>query len=108
MATLLEQVNIATDGNFVRQVQQALVKTALSVAGEADDTKNHAKRLVHANRVLLDPARWAQLAAYGVATSMDTGGKSEGAAIAISAKSADVDIEFLVNSQFDAYAIDGV
>lgn len=91
----LDQVTLATDGNFVSKVQQAMITSAIQIVAEKDSVDNHydSMRLSYAVTVLKDPRRYAQLMSYGVATNG-----------AINSQSSDNDIQFTVNSMWDAYA----
>jgi hypothetical protein len=89
----LDQIQLAADENVIQRVQQALIKSALAVAAEDAGAAKHAERRIFAERVLHEPQRWARLVVLGVVTNP-----------AISAKSSDDDIEFTVNSMWDAYA----
>ena len=95
--TFIEQYQAAEDGVFIRKVHQALIKSALAVKAEAADVKGHAARSVYASKVLANPLAEAKQVAYGVATNQSL--KS-----LVTGENTDADIEFTVNSVFDAYA----
>ena len=88
-----EQVTLAGNDELIRKVQQALIKSAIAVAAESAETKSHDQRRSFAQAVLMEPQRWARLVVLGVVTNPS-----------ITAESKDNDIEFTVNSMWDAYA----
>lgn len=88
-----EQVDLAESTSFVARVQMAMVKAALAVAAEDAATEHHATRSQWATQVLRDPAHYAARMAYGVAANG-----------AVTTDSTDSDIEFTVNSIWNAYA----
>jgi hypothetical protein len=92
MASFLEQVSLATNIEFVKRVQQALVKCALAVMAEAGDTAGHAERAALAQRVLSDPLGAARNMAFGVASGV------------ITEYSSDSDLEWMAASVWNAYA----
>ena len=92
-----EQWNLAQDYTFQRRVQQAAVKSAIAVAAEDVETAKHAERLAWANKILLSPESYGKILTYGVLSNA-----------AIDAESIDSDIEFTVNSQWNAYAVSTV
>lgn len=93
MGTLLEQFQLAGEGEFVMRVGQAAIKAAIDVAAEPANTANHAKRVLYAREVLLEPERNSVRFAKAVATNP-----------VISIESSDGDIQFTCNSLFDALA----
>ena len=95
--TLEQQWNTAANTTFSHRVQQAAVKAAIAVASEDAQTANHAKRLAFGNVLLRSPEAWGRVIAYGVLTNA-----------AVSEASSDSDIEFTVNSMWNAYAVDAV
>jgi hypothetical protein len=96
MAAFNEQWDLAQNPEFQRRVQQAAVKSAIAVAAEDAETANHAARVAWGNQILRSPESYGKMLAYGVLSNA-----------AISAASLDSDIEFTVNSQWDAYAVTG-
>jgi hypothetical protein len=92
--TALEQYDLAHDSAFVRRVTQLTVKSAIAVSSEDPATANHAARIAWGNKVLLDPAGYGSLMAHGVVTNA-----------AITAASSDSDVEFTINSMWNAYAV---
>ncbi|MBK8772668.1 MAG: hypothetical protein IPM06_19885 [Rhizobiales bacterium] len=96
--TFEEQAALAADPIFITRVGQAAIKSALAVL--ADTPTNtpeaidaHRKRAQLGREVLLDPMRLAASMARGVAANP-----------VITADSIDSDIEFTVNSVWNAYA----
>lgn len=89
----LDQFQLAQDAAFVARVQMALAKSAIAVMAEDASTDYHAVRSIWAATVLRDLAHYGAIAAYGVASNT-----------AITVESSDSDIEFTVNSQWNAYA----
>lgn len=98
MATLTEQAAIAEDPTFVRRVRQAMVKAAVAVAAEDDQTANHTDRVALASAVLALPNEWARNFAIGVATNPNVGTGSSDPA------EDDGALEYVVNSMWDAFA----
>ena len=93
-----KQASLVTDAVFKLRVRGAAVKSALAVLADAPDNtpeaiEAHRKRCQLAREVLLDPDRLANSMALGVASN-----------VAIDDKSVDSDIEFTVNSIWNAYA----
>ena len=88
-----DSIDLAQSTAFVARVQGAMVKSAIAVAAEAPATAGHAVRVAWATQVLRDPAHYAARLAFGVAANA-----------AITPESTDSDIEFTVNSLWDAYA----
>jgi hypothetical protein len=66
----------ATTTAFVNKVQLAIVATAIAISNEAANTANHAARVALASKVLANPAGYAQLMAFGMATSGATDNNS--------------------------------
>ncbi|NBD36738.1 MAG: hypothetical protein GVY30_12180 [Chloroflexi bacterium] len=91
--SFLDQVALAENQEFVRRVQMAMVKSAVAVVAEDPATAHHATRAQWATQVLRDPEHYADRVAFGVVTNAS-----------ITAESTDNDIEFTVNSQWNAYA----
>ena len=93
--TLAEQVTAVADSAWIGKVTQALTKAAVAVMAEADTVDNHDLRVAYAKAVLGNPEVAGQIATYAVSTN--TG-------ISSTATATDNDIEFTVNSMFDAFA----
>lgn len=92
--TALEQYELSRTATFVQRVQQLAIKSAIAVAAEDPATASHAARMAWGNKILLDPGTYGSILAGGVASNG-----------AITAASSDSDIEFTINSQWNAYAI---
>jgi len=95
MASLLEQANFANKEGVVRKIRQAIIATAIAVAGE-ESSGNEAVdrgRLGFAACVLRDPDRWARIMVYGIVTDSR-----------IKASASDQVIANVVSSLWNAYA----
>lgn len=94
--TLETQSDLAKNPAFIDRVRSSLVAACIAVTSEVDTTPNHANRIAYANAALLEPERNASVVAFGVATNatIDAAGLA----------ATDNDINFVVNSLFDAYA----
>jgi hypothetical protein len=90
--TFLTQVALAADSVFISRTAQAAV-AAINVMAESFATVGHVKRTAMAVQVLQSPSSWGGIFAIGVANNP-----------AISAGSLDSDIQFTVNSLWDAYS----
>jgi len=93
----LDQQQLARNANFRLRVQHAMVKASIAVMAEDPATPNHAARAAFAQTALGEPERTSARMAMGVVTNP-----------VISADSSDSDIEFTVNSMWNAYAGAGV
>lgn len=91
--SFVEQMALAASPEFITRVAGAMVKSAIAVVNEAATTAYHATRAQWATQVLRDPEHYAKRVACGVAANP-----------VITAASSDSDIEFTVNSIWDAYA----
>lgn len=94
----LERAALTKDDNFLLMVQGAIVKSALAIlndrpANTPEAIEAHRRRCTLAREVLLEPERLAKAMAIGVVSNP-----------AIEAKSTDNDVEFTVNSIWNAYA----
>lgn len=87
------QYTLATDPTFIARVTIAMTKAAVAVASEASTTANHGARATFAKNALHDPLGYAPKYALAVVSNG-----------AISAESSDSDIEFTVNSMWDAFS----
>lgn len=92
MATFLEQVELATNNDFIQRVQQAAVKTAIAVMAEDDGAAGHAERCALAHQVLHNPQQSARTLVYGMVTGN------------IDAYASDSDLEWMMASIWNAYA----
>lgn len=91
--TYVAQSTLAADTTFIARVTQAAITGAKDVMAEAASTNGHAKRTEFAVQVLRSAQVYGPLMAQGVASN-----------VAISAASTDSDIQFTVNSLWDAYS----
>lgn len=87
------QYALAKQQTFVQKVTVAMIQAAIAIANESVATPNHDLRARHAARVLNEPEHFAPGFALGVASNP-----------AIKAESTDSDIQFTVNSNWDAFA----
>ena len=64
----LEQLELATNKEFVSRVQQAAIEAAIAIANEgaSDKSQVDSQRLNLARQILLEPHRMAQTLAYGI------------------------------------------
>ena len=92
--TLAEQYAAANDPTFASRVGQAMCKAAVAVQAEATNTANHTNRANFATLALRDPERYQAAVARAVVTN---------AGITSTAAS-DNDVEFTVNSMWNAFA----
>ena len=99
ISTLRASYELATTPALVVRVRAAAVKGAIAVAAEAPNTANHARRLQLASQVLMSPGRWAEIMAEGVAANGSVVTKAMA-----NQEIPDGDIEYTVNSLWDAYA----
>lgn len=88
-----EQHTLATSQEFFIRVKVAVAKASIAVANEDPATLGHTQRVQYAQAALANLDSVARNMAFGVACNP-----------VISAESSDSDIEFTVNSVFNAYA----
>lgn len=100
MATYADQYTMATSAPFIQRVEIALVSAAIAVMNEAENTPDHSFRRTYAARVLASPAPEAAVMAVGIATNTTIA-----AAAPTGATATDSDIQFTVNSMFNAYSL---
>jgi hypothetical protein len=96
--TFLEQIELAEDGEFQARVRQAAITAAAAImADQPDNTPQaiaaHALRAKLALEVLRNPSAWARPIAAAVVTNA-----------AVTAESTDSDLQWTVNSLWDALA----
>lgn len=91
--TLLSQAQLATSADFISRVTQAAITSAKDVMAEAANVNGHELRVQLAQQILRSSQVFGSLIAQGVVTN-----------VAITALSTDSDIQFTVNSLFNAYA----
>lgn len=96
---LIDQYQLAQDGEFRGRVQQALLTSAVNVMAEATDEQNgptfvqHQQRANFAQRVLNNPNAIAKSHAFAIASNP-----------AITDQSTDNDLQFTVNSMWNAFS----
>jgi hypothetical protein len=91
--TLTEQLTWLADADNVAKVRQLLCKAAIAVAAEEAATAHHQTRSAYSFAVLGNPVAAGQAAAYAVATNSG-----------LTTTPSDSDLEFTVNSMFNAFA----
>ena len=95
--TFEEGYALANDPVFQQRVTVALVHSAVDVMAEASNTVGHTARMDYAGKVLATPEVEGMNMALGVVTNP-----------AITASSTDNDIQFTINSLWNAYSGVGV
>lgn len=96
MATYLEQAALASGADFQFRIKVAIATAAIQVGGEAQAGLSavvYAKRQALAVDVLRESAKWVERFAWAVVSNA-----------AITAASADSDIQFTVNSMWNDLA----
>lgn len=91
--TLAEQLTWAADADNIAKVRQLLCKAAVAVMAESAATAGHDIRVAYAQAVLGNPAAAGQAYVYAVATNSG-----------LTTTPSDNDLEFTVNSMFNAFA----
>lgn len=93
--TFAEQIEIAEDGLFQARVRQAVVTEAVQIMAEepGTDIERHKQRTALAHRALNDPTGLQRAWAYAVVANP-----------AITGDSSDSDIQYTVNTYWDAFA----
>lgn len=89
----ISQDNLARDAQFLQRVRVAMVSTAIAVQSELNTTPNHTNRSNYAKLVLNSPDSY--VLDFSEATVSNA---------AITAASLDSDIQFQVNSVWNALA----
>lgn len=87
---LIKQFKLAMNDEFITRVQQAMVTAAIAIAAEKDPSP---RRASYATQILNDPQSHRMRFAFGVAANP-----------AIDDMCTDDEIQFTVNSIFNAYA----
>jgi len=82
------------------RIEVAVVTAAIAIANEAPETPNHAERKALALKVVAAPETYAAILAYGVCANVTIATAGEA--------TTDNDIQFVVNSLWDTYALAGV
>lgn len=101
MASFAEMASIAGSDLFQSRVEYCLKKAAVAVMAEDAATANHADRVTYAKKVIGGEASVRE-AAKAVVTNatLTAAGDSDAADMGVS----DGDLEFTVNSMFNAFA----
>lgn len=88
------QINgLAVNSSFVEQVKIGIVKAAIAISAESDQTPNHANRVAYARAVLANPTGYASNMAFGIATNDD-----------VQAAASDTNVYNAIAGQWNAYA----
>lgn len=95
----LARSQFAATADFQNTVKYFMQKAAIAVMAESDATNNHAARLNLARKILSGQASIYEYA-YAVVTNSTIGGYVD-----TSAAIPDADLEFTVNSMFDAFSL---
>lgn len=103
MATFQDLSAISQDGNFRGRCFYSLVKAAIAVMAESSATDQHEKRVVFADTVLTGGVDSSRVA-LAVLTNSTIAAEADASLINSGAGIADSDIEFTVNSMFNAFA----
>lgn len=89
----IDQYTLAQDPTFRSRVEMAMIIAAIQISAEDPTTEYHQQRAQYAQACLANPVSCAANFALGVASNP-----------VITAQSSDSDIQFTVNSQWNAYA----
>jgi len=92
----IDQSTLAADPEFIARVRQAAVTSAINIMADIPTVETQAVHIQRANlarNVLHDPTFWGSTMAIGVASN-----------VAITPESTDMDIQFTINSEWNAYA----
>jgi len=95
--SLQTQDNMARDPRFIAQVRQACITSAIAISAEINTTANHTNRANYSKQVLAAPDYYAPIIAQGVANNSTIAAEAIGAVV-------DSDVQFTVNSIWNAYA----
>lgn len=90
----VDQHDLGSNNGFRKRVAIAMVKSAIAVKAEPANTMHHDARAALAFQVLRDMDNWVKVFVFAVVTNGS-----------INASSTDADIEFTVNSIWDAIAV---
>lgn len=101
MAGFSEMASIADSTLFQSRVKYCMNKAAVAVMAEEAATANHSERVVYAKKVLDGTA---SVSAYATAVVTNATITSEGDSDAADMGVSDGDLEFTVNSMFNAFA----
>ena len=84
---------LSVQQEFIGRVRVAIVKAAIAISAEGDQTPNHASRAAYARNVLLGPGSYAENMALGIATDAN-----------VQSAQTDDNIYNAVAGQWNAYA----
>lgn len=102
MASFNEMALISIDAGFLRRVTYCLKKAAVAVMAEDVGTANHAERVTYSIKVLDGTASVTECAKAIVTNATLTSGANP--AVLPDFNISDGDLEFTVNSMFNAFA----
>jgi hypothetical protein len=97
MATIEKMLSVAGDATWNGRVRQLVIKAAIAVIAEDVGTVNHANRIAYAKKILAGSVTFA-VWATAVLTNATI------AASADPSSTSDNDLEFTINSMFNAFA----
>ncbi len=92
--TFLEQADLAIEPNFLRRIRQASIGAAVNIQAELDTVTHHAERIQLARLVLNGTPDVIPRIALAVTTN-----------VAVTPQASDGDLQFTVNSLWDAFAM---
>jgi len=93
---------LSTQQDFLGRVTIALLTAAIAVMAEDNTTTNHALRVTYAKKVLDDPDTYVRNAAKAVVTNVAISASFDKDNTHYTTTATDNDIQFTVNSMFDA------
>lgn len=102
MASFIDMAIIAEQPSTRSRVEYCLKKAAVAVMAEAANTASHAERVAYAKKVLSGEASVAHVALAAMTNSTLTAAGAVGTAPNFGVS--DGDLEFTVNSMFNAFA----
>lgn len=100
----LESSYLADNEEFVRRVRVALVTAAKNVMAEDNTTKDHATRVIYAKKVIDNPDVQTRLAVHSIVTNVAIDSTLDKLAGRYQTSASDSDIQFTVDSLFNALA----
>lgn len=97
MATLIEIYNLSQSDSIKGRVYAAIAKAARDIENEDPGTTNHAERLLWAKDTRSDIDKWVDTMMWDVVSNstIQTAGET----------CTDNDLQFVINSNIDAYAL---
>jgi hypothetical protein len=103
-AGLAAQNTLAKDSTFIGRVESAIVAEAFAIIAEPPGTGNHDQRARAAKSVLGNPAVYATMMAFGVATDPQVA--ADAGTTPTPANVTDADISNAVSGMWNAYFVD--